>query len=370
MKIKKLPALLFNLISVVVLIAMGYSVYVYATVKPPVEEINKARTSIAAAKEKLAGKYAGESLTEAEEYFIKALEEWKLQNRTFFIFRDYSQTTEFAINSYNHALIAFEEAIKTRDKLKYSVDFRLQKLSQKIYNFERYYKNLALNPATVKLFSNGITKFTEAQIDYNAQEYISALKHVLKAEEAIIKAEKQAHIKLAGFYMNFSLWEKDLQLAYQLSEKGQTVFLIDKLDASLIILKSGKEYKTFPVEFGDNWMVDKKMAGDKATPEGVYRVRQKKDRTRTKYHKALLLDYPNLEDKKRFNQLVQTGKIPKTADIGGLIEIHGEGGKGINWTNGCIALDNKEMDFVFSQSSVNTPVIIVGARETMDEYLK
>ena len=145
--------------------------------------------------------------------------------------------------------------------------------------------------------------------------------------------------------------------------------MIDKLEASLIVLKSGKEHRTIPVEFGDNWMSDKIMAGDMATPEGIYKVQAKKGLTKTRFYKALLLDYPNNDDRKKYQQMVHSGKIPKNKSIGGLIEIHGEGGKGIHWTEGCVALDNNAMDYVFNQSNINTPVIIVGARQSLEEYL-
>lgn len=331
--------------------------------------MDKARESLAAAKEKLAGKYAGNSLKDAEELFTQAMEEWRLQNKTFFMLRDYTRTTELALNSYSRSLTAIAEADKSKTKLKYSAETRLENLRRKISYFEKYYKKLALSSSTVKLFSSGKTTFTEAQIEFKSKEYINAIKLILKAEESVSKAEKQAHLKLATFYRDYPEWEKNMRTAYQLSKKGQTVFLIDKLDASLVILKAGREYKTFPVEFGSNWMGDKTVSGDKATPEGIYKVQVKKDRSGTKYHKALLLDYPNGEDRKRYNQLVRTGKISKSTGIGGLIEIHGEGGRGIHWTDGCVALDNKEMDVVYSQSSINTPVVIVGARQTLEEYL-
>jgi hypothetical protein len=74
--------------------------------------------------------------------------------------------------------------------------------------------------------------------------------------------------------------------------------------------------------------------------------------------------------KERYKELVKTGKIPAGKGIGGLIEIHGEGGKGIHWTDGCIALENSDMDdCLWFECLVNTPVIIVGSRQTLDEYL-
>ncbi len=56
-----------------------------------------------------------------------------------------------------------------------------------------------------------------------------------------------------------------------------------------------------------------------------------------------------------------SGLLPQTAKIGGLIEIHGNGGKGIDWTEGCIALTDKEIELVYKKVRVGTPVTIVGS---------
>lgn len=136
-----------------------------------------------------------------------------------------------------------------------------------------------------------------------------------------------------------------------------------------MILKGGKEIKSFTAEFGKNWIGDKNYSGDKATPEGVYKILDKKSNGRTKYYKALLIDYPNGEDRERFQRMVRSGEISKRTKIGGLIEIHGDGGRGAHWTEGCIALTNKEMDVIYSHVSINTPVIIVGSREPLEAYL-
>jgi murein L,D-transpeptidase YafK len=98
-----------------------------------------------------------------------------------------------------------------------------------------------------------------------------------------------------------------------------------------------------------------------ATPEGMYKITQKFDGSKTKYYKALLLDYPNEEDKEKFRSEIQHGSLPASAKIGGLIEIHGNGGKGIDWTEGCIALTDTEMDVIFKIAKVGTPVTIIGS---------
>ena len=52
--------------------------------------------------------------------------------------------------------------------------------------------------------------------------------------------------------------------------------------------------------------------------------------------------------------------LRRLAGIGNLIEIHGDGGQGRDWTDGCVALADGDMDKVFARSRVGTPVTIVG----------
>ncbi len=338
--------------------------------KPPVEEVNLARKTLAEARQKLAGHYAEDILKEAEKNYHQSVEEWKIQNNKLFIFRDYTNTTELASESYQQALTAMRQTEKTAAKLKDNAEQKLTSLKQQINYFEKYYKGLALKPSIMQIFNNGKMRFLEAQIEYKNKDYKRTMALAMQAEEHVSQARKLAHFKLNEFYKDYPVWEKNIKLAYNLSQKGQTVLLIDKMDASLTVLKGGKEHKTYLVEFGDNWMGDKSMTGDKATPEGIYKVQEKKYGSKTRYYKALLIDYPNKDDKRRYQALVRSGKIPANRGIGGLIEIHGGGGKGVHWTDGCIALDNKEMDQVYLASSVNTPVIIVGSQKPMEEYLQ
>ena len=58
------------------------------------------------------------------------------------------------------------------------------------------------------------------------------------------------------------------------------------------------------------------------------------------------------------------GAFPVTRRWGGSIQIHGEGGRGRDWTRGCVAVSNRDMDDLFSRVSVGTPVTIVGGDGT------
>ncbi len=123
----------------------------------------------------------------------------------------------------------------------------------------------------------------------------------------------------------------------------------------------GEPVKSYPVELGFNWIADKRLEGDGATPEGRYRIVSRIDRAGAEFYRALLIDYPNAEDRVRFVHARRDGDVPAWARVGGLIEIHGGGGRQRDWTNGCVALTNAEIDDLFRRVGVGTPVTIVGS---------
>lgn len=369
MNIKSFSHLAIYLFTIASIILIIYGIFVYSTNKPPIDEINSARESLASAKTKRAGQYANETLKEAESLYNWSMKEWETQNSKFFVFREYSLTRDLALKSIEKSNNAGNEASEVKTKLKIIVESRLSVLNNKIEEFEKSYKNLVLGKTTVYAFNKGKTQYFEAQIEFKNSNYQESAKRTIIALENISQAEKSAHIKLVDFYKDYPVWEKNTKIAINLSKKGQTVILVDKIQSTLIILKGGKEFKRFSAEFGKSWMGDKLFAGDKATPEGIYKVVEKKSNGKTKYYKALLINYPNTDDQKRYNKMVKNGEIPNGTGIGGLIEIHGEGGKGVHWTDGCVSLENKEMDVVYSQCSLNTPVIIVGSRLPLEDYL-
>jgi hypothetical protein len=100
------------------------------------------------------------------------------------------------------------------------------------------------------------------------------------------------------------------------------------------------------------------------TPEGFarrYRVTARMDHLASTFYKALLIDYPNAEDRTEFSGARRRGEIPPSARVGGLIEIHGGGGRQRDWTDGCVAVTNREIQELFGRVSVGTPVTIVGS---------
>ena len=148
--------------------------------------------------------------------------------------------------------------------------------------------------------------------------------------------------------------------------KGVVALVVSKLERRLTVYRGGQAYRSYAVGLGFNGLSSKLHSGDNATPEGRYHILQKI--AASQYYKALLIDYPNEEDKRRFAREKNRGTIPVTIGIGGDIEIHGGGPDSL--TRGCISMDNDKMDELFALVGVGTPVTIVGTNETENYVIR
>ena len=171
---------------------------------------------------------------------------------------------------------------------------------------------------------------------------------------------------LSGHYARFDdperrrLWQSWADATVAASHGGKVAIVVDKLGRRLYLLRDGRVAAEFEADLGRNAVSNKVTAGDGATPEGRYRVTEKRDNGSTRWYKALMLNYPNADDLKAFNAARKRGELPRGRGPGGLIEIHGHGGRRSNWTDGCVALLNSEMDELMKVVPVGTPVTIVG----------
>lgn len=133
--------------------------------------------------------------------------------------------------------------------------------------------------------------------------------------------------------------------------------LVLKKDHVLELLAGGKVIRTYKVALGQGGLAPKQREGDARTPEGHYVIDAKVEHSA--YHKALHVSYPDAEDRKRAARL----HVPP----GGAIMIHGlPNGKGLvgarhrlyDWTLGCIAVTDEEIDEIWTLVPVCTPVEI------------
>jgi murein L,D-transpeptidase YafK len=151
-----------------------------------------------------------------------------------------------------------------------------------------------------------------------------------------------------------------LALAITLNAQSPTQvdrILVEKGKRTLTLLDGTKVVKTYKVALGRNPEGAKDRQGDHKTPEGIYSVDAKKPDSR--FHKALHISYPSPADRERAQKM---GVSP-----GGDVEVHGLGSmwgwvgtehRRVDWTDGCIALTNEEIDEIYPLIKVGTPIEI------------
>lgn len=189
----------------------------------------------------------------------------------------------------------------------------------------------------------------------------SALTAALGAQAAWYQNESFVAAELARFYDEQLRvkWDRDAQnLLRWTRQSGRSAILVDKLEHRCLLLSNGRVAKSYVANLSRNWHRIKVQEQDASTPEGEYKVKQKI--AASSFGAALLLDYPNAVDWQRFNAMKRSGEIAPRARIGGAIEIHGKGRLNSDWTDGCVALENSDMEDLFKRAYVGMPVTIVG----------
>lgn len=165
------------------------------------------------------------------------------------------------------------------------------------------------------------------------------------------------------------------------SPAGRSV-VIDKAKKTLTLFKNGRQIAQFPASFGIDPDSDKYKTRDGATPEGLYFVSHKNDESR--FHRFIGISYPNLanaarglaygaisfkEYKRIYQASLKPNRVPCDTGLGCGIGIHGGGvsreidkTQERDWTEGCIALNNPDVEKVYDFCETGDPVIIFNSR--------
>lgn len=332
------------------------------TPKPPASQMDHARAILSEARKTNAGTYSKKLYTEAKIFYDSAMLNWHRENKRFIYFRHYDKVIKFAELSVKKAYEAIDNSISTSSNLKINLKQKINSLNELVVQIDELFTTYPLTSEIRNRISKGKIVLKEAEIVYNNGQYIQASRKITDAEYLLIESYEYASANLKNYFKSFSVWKKwvDKTLSESKNNSDYSI-IIDKFSRKCYIYLNGSKKYEFDAELGKNWVGDKRTKGDMATPEGMYKITKKFDGSKTKYYKALLLDYPNDEDKEKFRSDIECGSLPASAKIGGLIEIHGNGGKGVDWTEGCIALTDNEMDVIFKVAKVGTPVTIIGS---------
>ena len=155
---------------------------------------------------------------------------------------------------------------------------------------------------------------------------------------------------------------------------------IDKSDRVLLVKNGSQVTRRFQIASGKGGMGDKRIRGDNKTPLGVYRITDFNEGSA--FHLFMRLNYPNVKDaffglknnlitRRDFDSIVDSVRTdqrpPQNTLLGGAVGIHGLGDENadrlqvqrhLDWTQGCIALSNRDVNELRNYVAVGTKVII------------
>lgn len=176
--------------------------------------------------------------------------------------------------------------------------------------------------------------------------YLNALSEKLEYDEAFnyVKRGKIAYLS-TGYN------------AYRVPRHMVDKVVVYKSHYLMELLKDGKVVRKYWIALSDRPQGDKQFEGDRKTPEGTYTLDYIKERSY--FYRAFHISYPNPQDIAEARSL---GRRP-----GGMIMVHGqppsdseyeESVQRSNWTNGCIAILNHEIDEFIELVDPGTPIEI------------
>ena len=170
-------------------------------------------------------------------------------------------------------------------------------------------------------------------------------------QKGIRNSEMAYFILIAFMFVNVSAgWAENLS--------NPDYLLVKKKERMLYLIKNGKPVRQYKIVLGHNPVGHKVEKGDYRTPEGLYFLDWRKKSSC--YYKSIHISYPNEKDLKK--------AMENGVDPGGMIMIHGfpNGFNGnrtalkeVDWTTGCIAVTNREMDEIWSCVKDGTLIEIV-----------
>jgi tetratricopeptide (TPR) repeat protein len=261
--------------------------------------------------------------------------------------------TLFSQGSYQASLHKYEQIIATYPAPRDRVLFEMGVIHAHPKNEQRnYQKALECFQAVIREYpESGYRKDSETMSFYLST--VTVKDATIAAQQALIAAQQTRiealqHEVTGKDHDILTLQNKIGSLekkhfAYVLEKGSADKILIEKKDRRLTLFSKGEVLKSYKIALGGNPEGPKERQGDSKTPEGSY-VIDARNRG-SQYHRSLHISYPNEKDKKRAREL---GVSP-----GGDIMIHGlkngfswvgEMHTGDDWTKGCIAVTDEEIE--------------------------
>jgi len=325
-------------------------------------ELSQQTWSFLQSSERQGGKGAPEVWDTARAQYDSAWQIINAENAKWFFLRDYARAESLLIRASSSATRATIVAKENRDRRRDELAHQLGELQERLASYHDEADN---HLGRIQMRDD----LTRAELKLAVAWGSQRLDSLEKIQTAIDEARAaittlEAHLADDGVEDGRQprLWRQWIDETVDWTRSSGNALIVLKAEHRAYLVKKGRILDMFPVELGYRSAREKLRSGDAATPEGTYRVIKKRE-TGSKYYKALLLDYPNDDDRRRFERARRNGELPRWVRIGGDIEIHGEGGRGTDWTRGCVAMANNDMDRVMASMSVGDRVTIVRRAE-------
>ena len=326
---------------------------------PPLKSMSMVHDALKQARSADAPVYARDRFHQAESLLQLGENEMARQNRKLPPFRSYSLADSLLLLAYNEAVAATGESKKVFVNLKSEAQQAINKLRHEIQSRREKMNDLLVNWDGEKLIASAKLHADIGSGLLEKKEYKHALIEADSGRQFLTRLDNLMDKYLSEQTDKRAIWNQWVNETISGSKKtGGTALIVDKQAHKLFLFSKGNKIFTYDCELGYNSSRQKLSAGDGATPEGKYLITSVRPKG-SKFYKALMLNYPNERDKKRFAENKAKGIIRSDAHIGGLIEIHGHGGQKKDWTDGCVALTNADMDHLMKYVRTSTPVTIV-----------
>jgi hypothetical protein len=304
--------------------------------------------------------YASQDYQRYKESYRQAKNKLDQEKRKLIWFRKYKPVRLALRNILDEGVKLQEKVEKEKETKSNRIISQLTSFKSKIDSVKKL--SLMMNEGNATRLALMRAELVACEVDLLHQKGdLNAAEKKLECVPIYIKDAEDVVTSSLGRYLNENVtktWKKWVEETISESRKnGHVAIIVNKLDRKLTVYKKGRPIGIYAIGLSQNGLSDKLHAGDNATPEGKYQIIKKLPKS--KYYRALLINYPNQEDIEKFSLAKKSGHIPAGVGIGSLIEIHGGGNDSL--TDGCISLENRDMDKIFDLVDPGTPVTIVGA---------
>lgn len=218
--------------------------------------------------------------------------------------------------------------------------------------------------------------------DYICQFKTNSDKKVFKIARKMQKKFKQIFIILTLLFPVTHISHPTVALASH-------CIVIDKAKNELVTIKDGEKKHDFQVSIGLDTFSDKRRVFDCATPEGAYMVTQKKGSN--EFQKFIGFSYPNMADawyarhkgvisEHQYQKCLSAYKkdrlLPSDTELGNSLGIHGggvsrckDGSSACNWTKGCVALEDRDIEKLYELAKKGDNVVIFHSGKDLFQML-